>query len=150
MKKTLILLAALALTTAGTTFAQTTTTAPKKMKIKQEKPKQSPAQKADHGAAKMAKELGLNADQEARIEKILLARQQEMQAMKAKTGTGTDHKAMQPEMKAMKERYDAQFKEVLTAEQYTKYSQLKDEHKGHGGPGKMHGPRDGKMKMKVK
>jgi protein CpxP len=151
MKKTLILLAALAFTTAGTAFAQTKM-APvspvTKMKVKEKKEHKTPEQKADHGAAKMAKELGLNADQEARIEKIMLARQQEMNALKDKYGK--DHKAGQTDKKALRDKYDAQFKEVLTAEQYTKFSQMKDQHHGHG-KGKGHGDHgDGKMKMKAK
>jgi Spy/CpxP family protein refolding chaperone len=146
MKKTLILLAALAFTSAGTSFAQTAApaaTQATKMKAKQNKPKKSPQQKADHGAAKMAKELGLNADQEARIEKILLARQQELKPLKEKYGQ--DRKAGQSEMKAVKDRYKAQIKEVLTAEQYAKYEQLKDDQKGKG-----RAQGQGKMKMKGK
>ncbi|GAB3334094.1 hypothetical protein ACFQT0_19835 [Hymenobacter humi] len=143
MKKTLILLAALAFTTAGTSFAQTTpaasTTVRKAHKAKQHK---TPAQKADHQASKMAKELGLTADQEARVEQLLLARQQETAAFKAKYGT--DKKAGRPEKKAAHQRYEAQLKSILTADQYTKFAQLKQEHRGHGkGQG-------GKMKMKAK
>ncbi|HEX8507095.1 MAG TPA: hypothetical protein VF630_17155, partial [Hymenobacter sp.] len=78
MKKTLLLLAALALNTAGTSFAQTAPAA--RTSVKAHKGKgdhKTPAQKADHKAAKMAKELGLTADQEARVEQLMLARQQE-------------------------------------------------------------------------
>jgi Spy/CpxP family protein refolding chaperone len=151
MKKTLMLLAALALTTAGTTFAQTAPAAgTAKMKIKggkdHDKDKFTPEQKADKGAAKMAKELGLAPDQEARVEKILLARNQETQALKSKTGT--DRKAAHDSMKALRDRYDGQLKAALTAEQFTKYQQLRAEHKGHGGH--RGGPQDGKVKVKSK
>ncbi|GAA4370236.1 hypothetical protein GCM10023185_44600 [Hymenobacter saemangeumensis] len=147
MKKTLLLLAALAFATAGTTFAQSSNAAaPAKMKVKEKKDKKTPEQKADHRAAKMAKELGLSPDQEARIEQILLARQQEMKALKEKTaGNG---RAAHTEKKALRERYDAKFKDVLTAEQYAKFLQLRDEHKDDDGPGHGHG--NGKMKMKEK
>jgi Spy/CpxP family protein refolding chaperone len=146
MKKTLLLFAALGFATAGAGFAQTTTTAAPntKMKAKQDKPKKTPEQKADKGASKMARELGLNPDQEARVEQILLARQQEMQRLKAKYGQ--DRKAGQADVKAAKTRYNAQLKEVLTADQFAKYNQLKDEHKG---PGKPEGQRPGKMKAKA-
>jgi len=154
MKKTLILLAALALATAGTSFAQTTPApAAAKMKMKadkgprKDKPKLTPEQKADHGAAKMAKELGLAPDQEARIEKILLARNQEMKGLKEKAGT--DRKAAHEQMKTVRDKYDNELKGALTAEQFAKYQQLRAEHKGHGGH-HGHGPQDGKVKVKSK
>ena len=159
MKKTL-LLAAMACATASLAHAQTT--APVKVTgsdAKQtalheelmakggkpaqkagQKPANSPAQKADHKAAKMAKELGLNADQEAKVEQLMLARQQETTALKAKYGT--DRQAGRPEMKAAHDRYEAQFKTILTPAQYAKYQTKKDEHHD-----KM---KDGKMKMKAK
>ncbi|SFQ00979.1 hypothetical protein [Hymenobacter arizonensis] len=126
MKKTLILLAALALTTAGTSFAQT---APAKTYAKA-KSKKSPEQKADHKAGKMAKELGLTADQEARVEQLMLARHQETAAFKAKYGN--DKQAGRADMKAAHDRYQTQLKTILTAEQYAKMDKMKAEHHGHG------------------
>lgn len=140
MKKTLILLAALALTTAGTSFAQTTPAATSMVKARKQAPK-SPTQKADRHAGKMAKELGLNADQEAKVEQLLLARQQESAALKTKHGT--NKKAGRPEMKAAHDRYEAQMKTILTSEQFTKMRQMKADHHNHG---KMKD--GGKMKMK--
>lgn len=148
MKKTLLLLAALAFTTAGTAFAQTAvkttgtdanqnalhqnlgTKAAGKPGSNGGKHHKSPAQKADHKAAKMAKELGINADQEAKIEQLLLARQQESAAFKTKYGN--DKQAGRAEMKAAHERYTAQLKQILTPEQFAKFDQMKDEHHGHG------------------
>lgn len=146
MKKTLALLAALALATAGTSFAQTAPAAGTKVKTHGGKgnhgPK-DPAKMADHKAGKMAKELGLSADQEAKVEQLLLARQQEGAALKAKFGT--DKTAGRTEMKAAHERYNAQLKTILTPEQYAKFDKMKDEHHGHG---KMQG--GGKTKVKAK
>ena len=88
----------------------------------------------------MAKELGLNADQEARVEKLMLAREQETTALKTKYAA--DKKAGRPAMKAAHERYEAQFKAILTPEQYAKFQLKKEEHHD-----KM---KDGKMKMKAK
>ena len=146
MKKNLFLLAALALATAGTAFAQTTpavkTTGSDAnqtalhQRLANKGPK-NPARQADHRAGKMAKELGLSADQETRVEKLLLAREQETTALKAKYTA--DKKAGRPEMKAAHDRYEAQLKTVLTPEQYAKFDQLKAEHHGHG---------KGKMKAK--
>lgn len=146
MKKTLALLAALAFATAGTSFAQTAPTADAKVKTHGGKgghgPK-DPAKMADHKAGKMAKELGLNADQEAKVEQLLLARQQESAALKAKYAA--DNTAGRAEMKASHEKYQAQLKTILTPEQYAKFDKMKDEHHGHG-----KGQGSGKMKMKAK
>lgn len=144
MKKTFLLLAALAFATAGTSFAQT---APAASMVKQDRkhaPK-DPAKMADRKAGKMAKELGLNTDQEAKIEQLMLARNQEMMALKTKYGT--DRKAGFTEMKAARERYDTQMKAILTPEQYAKLDKMKDEHRGHGHDKMKNG---GKMKMKSK
>ena len=147
MKKNLFLLAALAFATAGTSFAQTavkTTGSDANQTARhyaagKQAPK-DPAKTADHKAGKMAKELGLSADQEAKVEQLLLARQQESTALKAKYGS--DRKAGRPEMKAAHERYEAQFKAILTPEQYAKFQQKKEEQHD-----KM---KDDKMKMKAK
>lgn len=140
MKKPLILLAALAFTSANAALAQapatsTATTAtqakgqPGLAKGKKAKAQKSPAQKADHKAGKMAKELGLNADQEARVEQLMLARQQEVAALKAKYGA--DKKAGRADMTAAQQRYESQLQTILTPEQYTKMNQLKAEHRSH-------------------
>ena len=135
MKKNLMLLAALALTTVGTAFAQVpapaaTGTAARQTARHYAKVPKSPEQKADHNAGKMAKELGLNPDQEARVEKLLLARQQESAALKVKFGA--DKKTGRPGMKAANDRYHAGLKSILTADQYARFDQMKDEHRGRG------------------
>ena len=142
MKKTLFLLAALAFSTAGTSFAQTAPVAASTKQGRQHAPK-DPAKMADRKAGKMAKELGLTADQEAKVEQLLLARQQEGAALKAKYGA--DKKAGRTEMKASHEKYQAQLKTILTPAQYAKFDQMKDEHHGHG-----RGQGGGKTKVKAK
>ena len=143
MKKTLmlLLLATLALATAGPGFAQTAPAARSAAPARKPAPK-SPAHKADHKAGKMAKELGLSPDQEAKVEQLLLARQQESAALKTKYAA--DKKSGRPAMKAAHDRYEAQLKAILTPEQFAKMSQLKADHH-HG---KAQGP--GKMKAKPK
>lgn len=146
MKKTLALLAALAFATVGTSFAQTAPAAATKVKMHGSKgghgPK-DPAKMADHKAGKMAKELGLTADQEAKVEQLLLARQQESAALKTKYAA--DKTAGRTEMKASHEKYAAQLKAILTPEQYAKFDKMKDEHRGHG-----KGQGGGKTKVKAK
>jgi len=150
MNKPFVLLAALALA-AGTAAAQapvkTTGTDANQNALHQNlqakggaKPGKTPAQKADHKAGKMAKELGLSPDQEARMEKLLLDRQQESMALKTKYGA--DRKAGRAEMKAAHDRYETSFKAILTPEQFAKYQQKKDEHHDK--------TKDAKLKMKAK
>ena len=139
MKKLLFLIAALGLATAGTSFAQTAPAA--RPAQAPQHPPRDPDKMADHRAGKMAKTLGLSPDQEAKVEQLLLARQQETAALKAKYGT--DRKAGRAEMKAAHERYQAQLKTILTPEQFAKFDQMKDEHRGHGHNG-------GKTKGKAK
>ena len=146
MKKTLFLLAALAFATAGTSFAQTAvkatgTDAKQTASHYEKKGPKDPTKMADHRAGKMAKELGLNADQEAKVESLMLAREQESTALKAKYGT--DRQAGRTEMKAAHDRYEAQLKTILTPEQFAKMDKMKAEHHGHGKDG-------GKMKVKAK
>ena len=149
MKKTLFLLAALALVTAGTSFAQTapvTTTGSDANQTARHYAKgprgpKDPTKMADHRAGKMAKELGLSADQEAKVEQLLLARQQETAALKAKYGT--DRKAGRADMKAAHDRYETQLKTILTPEQFAKFQQKEDQHHDKIKAG-------GKMKMKAK
>lgn len=148
MKKSL-LLAALALATFGTATAQTATPAVKttgsdanqnamheKMMAEDgKKASKTPAQKADHKAAKMAKELGLNTDQENKVEQILLAENQEMQALHAKAA---GPHGISPAMKAARAKYDGQLKAVLTPDQFAKLQAKRDKHlKEHGGKMKM-------------
>lgn len=148
MKKNLFLLAALALASAGTSFAQTavkTTGTDANQTARfyaaDKKGPKDPVKMADRRAGKMAKELGLNTDQETKVEKLLLARQQETTALRTKYGS--DKKAARPEMKAIHDRYEAQFKAILTPEQYDKMNKMKAEHNGHGKDGN-------KMKTKAK
>lgn len=140
MKKNLLLLAALSLGAAAPALAQapvkTTGSDANQNALHQKmtpkgpgKGHKTPAQKADRKAAKMAQELGLTADQEARVERLMLARQQETAAFKAKYGA--DKKAGRPEMKAAHDRYEAQLKAILTPEQYVKFGQMNDKHHGH-------------------
>ncbi|WP_046244675.1 hypothetical protein [Hymenobacter terrenus] len=130
MKKTLALLAALAFTTVGTTFAQTAPAATTPAHHGKGGQHKDPAKKADQKAGKMAKELGLNADQEARLEKLMLTRHQETAALKTKYAT--DKKAGRADMKAAHDRYQAELKQILTPEQYAKFEQQKAQHRGHG------------------
>jgi len=115
MKKTLVLVALLALAGPATSFAQTPAAAAK-----------SPEQQADRRAEHLSQQLGLSPEQKAKVEPILLAQAQELQALRAKYPAG-NRQGMGAELKAGQAKYDEQLKAVLSAEQFTKYLQLRDE-----------------------
>lgn len=136
MKRTLVLLAAFALTSAAAS-AQTKMApvapgqnAPAAVagpgKGHRDK---SPGEKADRKAAHMAKELGLNADQENKVEQILLAERQEMAGLRDKATANGTRKGLGPEAKAVRAKYDEQLKAVLTPEQYAKLEAKRAEHR---------------------
>ncbi len=135
MKKTLVLLAALVLTSASA-FAQTKMAPvapgqnPPTLERSHGKGKghKTPEQKADRRAGKLAKELGLNPDQEAKVEAVLLAENKEMMALRGTATPGTRPSPGQmAEMKATRDKYNAQLKTILTPEQYTKLLAERDE-----------------------
>ena len=126
MKKFLFpLLAAFALT-VGTAAAQTTTSDATGMQGQGRgygRAQGSPDEMAKRQAERLSKELGLTADQTTKVQAIMLARTQEMQAMRGQAGTG-DRNQIREQMQANRAKYEAQFKEVLTPDQYTKFTAL--------------------------
>ncbi|MBF9143369.1 periplasmic heavy metal sensor [Hymenobacter properus] len=147
MKKSLLLLLAASALTLGSAAAQTTSGDAGGMRGGGYGRMQgSPDEMAKRQANRLTQELGLNADQTAKVQQILLARGQEMQAMRGQAGGDRDK--MREQMQASRTKYDAQFKEVLTADQYTKYTSMETERmnrggRGMGGPG-MGGPDSGR------
>ena len=110
----------------------------------------TPDEMAKRQADRMTQELGLSADQSAKVQQIILARGQEMQAMRGQAGGDRDK--MREQMQTSRTKYDAQFKEVLTADQYTKYTAMQSDRMNRGGGRGMSGPGDGATidKMKAK
>jgi|GEM_PF-788401 len=154
MKKYLLPLFAAVLFSAGTAAAQTATTPPAG---RMERPQGTPEERAAQQSKRLTQELGLSADQTTRIQQIMLSRDQEMQAMRGQGQSGATREQMGEQMKANRTKYDAQFKEVLTADQYTKYTQMEAKHqrggqghgKGHLDGGKLKA-KNGKVKAKAK
>ncbi|GAB3305074.1 hypothetical protein ACFQT0_23450 [Hymenobacter humi] len=131
------LLVAFALT-VGTAAAQTTPTtppAPGQMEGRGYGRMQqgNPEEMAKRQSERMTQELGLSADQTAKVQQILMARGQEMQAMRGQARDAGNRDAMRTQMEANRAKYDAQFKEVLTADQYTKYTTMQADRMNRGG-----------------
>lgn len=131
MKKFLFpLLAALTLS-VGAAQAQTATQAPV-----QGGPQGSPDQMAARQTERLTQALGLSADQTTKVQQIVAARDQEMQAMRGQVQSGAvTRDQMRDQMMAGRAKYDAQFKTVLTPDQYTKYTAMQAERMQRGGQG---------------
>jgi hypothetical protein len=103
---------------------------------------------AKRQADRMTQELGLNADQTAKVQQILLARGQEMQAMRGQARDAGNRDQMRTQMEASRTKYDEQFKAVLTPEQYTKYTTMQADRMNRGGGPGMDASEIKKMKAK--
>ncbi|GAA3937005.1 hypothetical protein [Hymenobacter algoricola] len=76
----------------------------------------TPERQATQRSQRLTQELGLSADQTARIQQIMLSRNQEMQAMRSQTPTAGSREQMEEQMKANRAKYEARFREVLAAD----------------------------------
>jgi len=94
--------------------------------------KKSPEQKAAIQADRMKTDLALTDAQRSQVYEACLKRIQDAGAIKAKYANMSgkkDGKARKGELKAVRATFDARMKEVLTADQYAKWSKQKEEHK---------------------
>ncbi|MDF7810456.1 hypothetical protein [Hymenobacter sp. YC55] len=131
MKKTLVILAAFFLT-AGAASAQSSdlTTAGRGNRMGMGQGRggnMTPEQRADMQTQRLTKELSLTADQSTKVRTIALAENQELQALRAKFSSADSRQGAGQEMKAVREKYDAQLKAVLTPEQVTKFDQMRED-----------------------
>lgn len=133
MKKTLLILA---LAVMGTGVASANTTIATYFQQGQG-PQGTPEERATAMTGRMNEVLTLTAEQTPKIQAINLKRIQEQAAIREKAAG--DREAMMTQMRALNEKYSAEFKTVLTAEQYTKYeanmAQFRGGRGGQGGQG---------------
>ncbi|MDB5235615.1 MAG: hypothetical protein JWR44_2608 [Hymenobacter sp.] len=145
------LFAAFALTVgtaaAQTTTQTTTTTTEGRGHGGHGRQQGTPEEMATRQSQRLTKELGLSAEQTAKVQQILLARGQEMQAMRGQGKDAANRDQMRETMKANHAKYDEQFKSVFTADQYTKYTALQADRMKHGRGDHAKG-QDGKLKTK--
>lgn len=141
MKKSLLLLAAMAFATAS--FAQTTPTTTTQLPTHRvhrmgQGAHHTPEQRAEHRTAMLTQKLSLTADQQPKVREIMLAQAREGQALKAKYPAKEQRKALHQEMKAGHAKYQAQLQGVLTADQVGKLTAMKKEHHHRGEHGDKH------------
>ena len=122
MKKLLFLLSVCVISTTGS-FAQAPAvqTAPATAG-----PQNSPDQLIERRVQYLAKELGLNADQQGRLQPLLLAQRQQLQVLREQRTTGGRRLGTAQDMKAAQAKFDEQLKTVLTPEQYTKFDLMRN------------------------
>jgi protein CpxP len=82
----------------------------------------TPEQQAENQAQRLAKELNLTADQQAKVQQLMAAQRQETQT--AIQNAGGNRRAMGQAMRAGRDKFSTQLQTVLTADQYTKYQQI--------------------------
>ncbi|WBO85657.1 hypothetical protein [Hymenobacter yonginensis] len=140
MKKFLVILAAFSFSAAAVSAQTLPAKAPHgQHRMKGDKAAKTPEQRADHAAKSLTKQLGLSATQTEQVRQLHLSRAKEMQAYKAQAGTTPATKRQHHEaMKGKKAQYDAQLKQILSADQYAKYTQMQSDRmakrKAHQGP----------------
>ncbi len=111
----------------------------------------SPEQMAARQTERMTQALGLSADQTTKVQQILATRDQEMQGMRGQVQSGAvTRDQMREQMQAGRAKYDAQFKAVLTADQYTKYTAMQAQRMQRGGQAMRQDSTAQKGKVKVK
>lgn len=87
----------------------------------------APDQLAQRRAQYLAKELGLTADQQSRLAPVLMAQRQQLQLLREQRTTGGRKQGTAQDLKASEARADEQIKTVLTAPQFTRFAQMRDE-----------------------
>lgn len=129
MKKTLVLLAACLLTGLSAANAQSTDAAPmgRGNRMGQGRGNLTPEQRAEMQTKRLTTQLGLTADQTTKIQTIALAENQEMAALRSKYAAADSRQGAGQDMKALRDKYETQLKAVLTPDQLTKYTQMRDE-----------------------
>ena len=138
MKK--FILAAFALVFSMSIFAQQ----PQRGERREFKPEEMATFQAD----RMKKELDLNEEQYKALYNFYLKRGEEMKKERAKfqEGQQIDREALRAEMVKRQEAQNAEFKKILTPEQYKKYEEKQkreQERRRQGGPGAPRGPQGG-------
>lgn len=145
MKKTLLVLA-LGILVAGSSLAQQAPQKERKDRAEQRdgkhrKGSRTPEERAARRTEKMGKKLGLNKSQTRKLQALNLKQVQQREAVRAqyKAGDKRDRNQRQ-EMKATREQWNAELKDILTKKQYAQYQEqrqemraLHKERRGHDG-----------------
>jgi protein CpxP len=98
----------------------------------------TPEERAKQQTAQIKEAVGLNADQEKKVLDLNIEQGKKQSKMfEEMQGGGGDMEGMREKMTAMREETNKKMKEILTAEQWTKYEKWQEERRsrfGGGGP----------------
>lgn len=94
----------------------------------------TPEQKAENQSQRLTKELSLTADQTTQVKTIILTQEQKAEEIRAKYKTATDKKAEHQEIQDLRTSSEGEIEKVLTADQLTKYKELKNKQQNHSSP----------------
>ena len=132
MKKLLLLLAVGGATTAAAR-AQTPAVAPGTI-VRTVPPaggiQQTPEQMVARRVQYLGQELGLSAEQQARLQPVLLAQRAQLQTLREGRVTNGRRYGSPQDMKNTELKFDEQLKGVFTPEQFAKYTQMKADQAG--------------------
>ncbi|MBN2637364.1 MAG: hypothetical protein JXR61_13910 [Prolixibacteraceae bacterium] len=98
----------------------------------------TPEERAKQTTAQIKEAVGLNADQEKKVLDLNIEQGKKQSKMfEEMQGGGGDMEGMREKMTAMREETSKKLKEILTADQWTKYEKWQEERRaqfGGGGP----------------
>lgn len=86
---------------------------------------QTPEQMVARRVQYLGQELGLSADQQTRLQPVLLAQREQLQTLREGRVTNGRRYGSTQDLKNAEVKFDEQLKTVFTTEQFTKYTQLK-------------------------
>ena len=129
MKKLLMILAVGA-ATAPAAMAQTPAAAPSPGTVVRTVPpagglQQTPEQMVARRVQYLGQELGLSADQQTRLQPVLLAQREQLQTLREGRVTNGRRYGSPQDLKNAEVKFDEQLKTVFTPEQFAQYTQLK-------------------------
>jgi periplasmic protein CpxP/Spy len=135
MKKLIAALSLGMLVAGGSAYAQTTTTKQDRKprsEMRQGMKDKSPEEMAQQRTERLAQRLDLNATQKNQLQALNMRQAQEMKAMReshkaAADKTPEQRAQMQEARKAHHDKWQAELKGILTAEQYVKYETDRDQ-----------------------
>ncbi|WP_028978228.1 hypothetical protein [Sporocytophaga myxococcoides] len=94
----------------------------------------TPEQRAENQSQRLTKELSLTADQTSQIKTIILTQEQKVEEIRTKYKSATDKKAERQEIQDLRTSSEDEIEKVLTADQSTKYKELKNKKQNHDSP----------------
>jgi len=94
----------------------------------------TPEERAENQSQRLTKELSLTTDQTSQVKTIILNQEQKAEEIRTKYKSATDKKAEHQEIQDLRTSSEGEIEKVLTADQLTKYKELKNKQQNHGSP----------------